>query len=176
MQEDASLRLAIDETIRLELPDSSWPQKFANERDRLTGLFPRAFVAIEHIGSTAVPLLPAKPVIDFMAGVRSITEADDLLPLLCQSGYTTSADFNATLIDRRWLMKHADGRRTHHLHLLLFASDEWEKRINFRDRLRANPSLREKYQALKERLAKSAASDRELYTAGKTEFIEMALL
>lgn len=169
------MQQAINEPVRISPYDSSWSQKFEAERNRLSELFPGAFLAIEHIGSTAVPLLSAKPIIDLMAGVRSMSEADALLPRLCANGYTTSADFNATLVNRRWLMRYSNGHRTHHLHLMIFDSKEWRRHIKFRAILKTNPEISRQYQELKSRLAETIGSDREAYTAAKEEFIEQVL-
>src|SRR4051812_46323704 len=120
MGTDHSLTHAISEEVHITAHDSQWAAQFVAERDRLLDLLPGHFTAIEHIGSTAVPRLAAKPIIDILAGLGSISEADALLQPLCAHGYETSAEFNATLPDRRWLMRHAHGRRTHHLHLVIF--------------------------------------------------------
>ena len=175
MLEDDSLQQAISEPVRLSPYDPAWPQKFDDERNRLLALYPATFVAIEHIGSTAVPRLTAKPVIDLMAGVRLISDADAILPGLCENGYATSAEFNATLVNRRWLMRYSEGRRTHHLHLIIFGGDDWDRRIKFREILRADLEISHQYHELKARLVEAVGSDREAYTAAKTAFIESAL-
>jgi GrpB-like predicted nucleotidyltransferase (UPF0157 family) len=142
-----------------------------SERIRLLRLFPEAFCSIEHIGSTAVPGLAAKPVIDMMAGVESMHVADDLLSPLCQAGYDTSMEFNATLKERRWLMLHENGKRTHHLHLLIHGQTEWLRNLAFRDAMRADPGLASRYETLKRECAILHSDDREAYTAAKTSFI-----
>ena len=111
MDEQESLRRAIYEKVDLREYDPRWPLMFEAERDRLFALFPNAFMELEHIGSTAVPGLSAKSIIDILAGVASISRADLLIDSLCRSKYTTSAEFNATLKNRRWLMRWANGRR-----------------------------------------------------------------
>jgi len=175
MREAESLQRAIVEPVRLVPYNPSWPQLFNEEESRLEVICPGEFLGIEHIGSTAVPTLLAKPVIDLMAGVRSLVQADAILPVLCANGYTTSAEFNATLGDHRWLMRHAEGYRTHHLHLLIFEGSEWRRRLMFRDALRTSPKIRSQYEALKLGLAKSVGLDRETYTAMKTEFVRETL-
>jgi GrpB-like predicted nucleotidyltransferase (UPF0157 family) len=175
MLENESLQRAIDEPVRLVPYDPSWPRFFEQEEARLHGICPEAFERIEHIGSTAVPMLSAKPVIDLMAGVPSLARADAILPILCANGYTTSAEFNATLVDSRWLMRHSEGRRTHHLHLMIFDGVGWRKRLRFRDALRVNAEIRGRYEDLKAKLVEEAGADREAYTAMKTGFIEETL-
>jgi GrpB-like predicted nucleotidyltransferase (UPF0157 family) len=141
-----SLQQAINEPVRIFPYDSSWPQKFEDEKNRLLGLFPGTFLAVEHIGSTAVPALSAKPIIDLMAGVRSMPEADAMLPRLCTNGYTTPAELNATLVDRRWLMRHSNGQRTHHLHLMIFDNEKWHEHLKFRELLKSDSEVFRQYQ------------------------------
>src|SRR5436853_7233820 len=123
MLKDDSLTQAIIEEVRIVPHDSRWAEQFVAERNRLLDLLPDHFAAIEHVGSTAVPGLAAKPIIDILAGVGSMSEADALLGPLCAHGYETSAEFNATLPDRRWVMRHECGRRTHHRHLGVFGGE-----------------------------------------------------
>lgn len=172
---NASLTQAISEEISLAAYDPRWAAQFIEERDRLWQLLPRRFTAIEHIGSTAVPQLAAKPIIDILAGVTTLREADALLDPLCAHGYETSAEFNATLPDRRWLMRHALGRRTHHLHLVVFGGEPWIRRLQFRDTLRADAAIAIRYEQLKRSLAQQYRRDREAYTHAKTAFIHEVL-
>lgn len=154
--------------------DPGWARAFERERDRLHALLPGTFVAIEHIGSTAVAGLPAKPVIDLMAGVESLDDADALVDSLCGNGYTTSREFNATLADRKWLMRWRDGHRTHHLHIVAMDSAPWRDRLAFRDALRSDAALASRYAALKSALASTNPDDREAYTDAKAEFVKAA--
>lgn len=175
MDEEESLNRAIHEEVAIVPYGKGWPSLFEEERDRLLHLFPGSFLAIEHIGSTAVPGLSAKPVIDILAGVDSISRADELMKPLCQAKYTTSIEFNASLVGRRWLMRWAEGRRTHHLHLVVYGSQEWKQRLAFRDRLRANAELAEQYKQRKLVWAAEFRLDREAYTLAKGDFIREAL-
>jgi len=175
MDEEESLSRAIHEEVAIFPYDKGWPSVFEEERDRLLHLFPGNFLAIEHFGSTAVPGLSAKPVIDILAGVDSMSRADELMKPLFQAKYTTSLEFNISLVGRRWLMRWAEGRRTHHLHLVVYRSQEWEQRLAFRNRLRASPELTEQYEQSKLVWAAEFRSDREAYTAAKGDFIMEAL-
>jgi GrpB-like predicted nucleotidyltransferase (UPF0157 family) len=168
-----SLTRAINEPVAIVPYDPAWPSRFEAERARLAALFPD--LRLEHVGSTAVPGMPAKPIIDCMAAVPSLAVADRLVDLLCANGYTTSASYNQSLGDRRWLMRHAAGRRTHHLHLVLEASPRLAECLRFRDALRADGELARRYAELKERLARECGTDREAYTVAKTAFIAAAL-
>lgn len=171
LTEEQSLAAAIHEDVRLRAHDPTWARAFDLERARLLALLPGAFLSVEHIGSTAVDGLPAKPVIDLMAGVAALESVDDLVDRLCDSGYTTSKAFNATLTDRKWLMRWHDGRRTHHLHIVVFGGAPWHDRLAFRDALRRDPALVRRYAELKTKLAATHASDREACTEAKAAFV-----
>ncbi|MEP6756588.1 MAG: GrpB family protein [Chthonomonadales bacterium] len=166
-----SLEKAINEEVALVPYDPQWPTLFEAERERLVGLFPAQLLDIQHFGSTAIPGMTAKPIIDILAGVESMTVADSLVDALLASCYTTSAEFNKTLTDRRWFMRWADGRRTHHLHIVVFGGDEWQRRLRFRDILRSDTNLAHRYALLKQELAAKHSADREAYTQAKSEFV-----
>ncbi len=150
-------------------------QAFERERARLQALLPGSFLAIEHIGSTAVPGLVAKPVIDRMAAVESLEGVDVLIDRLCAHGYATSREFNATRADRKWLMRWRDGRRTHHLHIVVLGGKPWHDRLAFRDALQRDPALADCYAKLKTELAVKHRADREAYTDAKAEFVRETL-
>jgi len=175
MNDQPSLLAAIHEEVRLHDHDPLWPSAFAAERDRLLSLLAGSFLEVQHIGSTAVPGLPAKPIIDLLGGVSSMAQAESLMDRICSSGYTTSAEFNATLTDRKWFMRWADGRRTHHLHVVVHHGAAWNERICFRDALRSQPDVASRYAALKSRLAEAHATDREAYTEAKSGFVRSVL-
>lgn len=171
MTDANSLHAAIHEDVSLQAYDSRWPDRFVAERDRLLALFPLVFVDIEHIGSTAVPGMVAKPIVDLLAGVESMAMARSLAEPLRDAAYTTSAEFNATLTDRQWFMRWADGHRTHHLHIVVHGGPVWTRHLQFRDALRASPVLAARYAALKADLAVRHPTDREAYTSAKTAFV-----
>ena len=175
MTEEESLLAAIHEGVELLPHDLAWPGAFELERSRLSSLFPGVFVAIEHIGSTAIPEMTAKPIIDILGGVDSLDGVDVLSRRLCESGYTTSEEFNASLQDRKWFMRWANGRRTHHLHVVVHDGPVWRDRLAFRDLMRANPQAAAEYESLKARLAIEYRDDREAYTEAKARFVRAAL-
>ncbi|WP_310387767.1 GrpB family protein [Roseateles sp.] len=176
MTQDESLQLAIHEEVSLCAYQAEWPAMFELERERLLAALPGMLLDVQHFGSTAVPGLAAKPIIDILVGVASMASADSLLKDLTNAGYSSSAEFNSTLVDRRWFMRHADGRRTHHLHMVVLGGAEWCRRLRFRDALRADPELADRYAMLKRKLALAHAADRELYTTAKTDFVAAVLL
>jgi len=155
-----------DARIELVEYDVSWPARFAAEVLRLARIVPA--VTWHHIGSTAVPGLPAKPIIDMMALVDDL---DAPLPaLIDRAGYRYPETYNATLTARRWLCRPSPSLRTHHLHLVA-EHEELARHLRFRDALRADAQLAADYAALKRDLAEQMPDDRESYTAAKTTFI-----
>lgn len=149
----------------------SWGEAFAREADRLAALVPG--LRAHHIGSTAVPGLAAKPVIDLMALVDDL---DGPVAALVgpSGGYSYPEAYNATLAHRRWLCRPSAAHRTHHLHLV-DREEMLERHLRFRDALRADPELAARYGELKRRLAAAHGGDRDAYTAAKREFVADAL-
>jgi GrpB-like predicted nucleotidyltransferase (UPF0157 family) len=148
--------------------DPAWPAAYQAERVRLAPLLPPG-VQLHHFGSTAVPGLAAKPVIDMIVLVDNL---DAPIAALVQRGrYQYPQAFNATLIHRRFLCYPTAAHRTHHLHLV-DEPGELERRLHFRDRLRADPVLAGEYVALKRALAERYCDDREAYTEAKGEFVK----
>ena len=146
--------------------DPAWPERFESERERLAALMPDA--EIHHIGSTAVPGMPAKPVIDVMALVEDVDAP--VRALVESGGYQYPEEFNATLDRRRWLCRPSAARRTHHLHLVEERA-ELDRHLRFRDRLRTSAELREEYARLKRDLAERFRDDREAYSEAKSAFV-----
>jgi GrpB-like predicted nucleotidyltransferase (UPF0157 family) len=175
MNDQESLLAAINEKIELCDYDASWPARFHEECDRLAALLPGVFIEIAHVGSTAVPGLRAKPIIDILAGVASMPDAESVADPLFRSGYTTSAEFNASLVDRKWFMRWRDGHRTHHLHVVVHGSGVWHEYIRFRDVVRAQPEVARRYAELKSGLTAKHALDREAYTQAKEDFVRSVL-
>ena len=161
---------------RLEAPieivpyDASWPLRFEEERSVLRqALAPWLVGPIEHIGSTAVVGLGAKPVIDIMAGVQTLHASRPAIAAATDVGYCY-APYQPDL--EHWFCKPSPAHRTHHLHLIPVGTPQWVRPIAFRDYLRANPSVAAEYEALKRRLAIEYRVDREAYTEAKRPFID----
>jgi GrpB-like predicted nucleotidyltransferase (UPF0157 family) len=166
--------VTVEAAIRIDPYDRRWPDMFLAERELLAEvLAPWLAGPIEHVGSTAVPDLPAKPVIDIMAAVESLDASRPALERLAAIGYCY-APYREDVM--HWLCKPSPEFRTHHLHLVPYRSPPWEERIAFRDRLRTDPELRNQYTELKHTLAERYRNDREAYTQSKAPFIEQALL
>jgi GrpB-like predicted nucleotidyltransferase (UPF0157 family) len=155
--------------IKIVAYDPSWPVQFQEETDVLRqALAPWLVGAIEHIGSTAVPGLSAKPVIDIMAGVQTLEESRPAIAVAARLGYCY-APYQAEL--EHWFCKPSPAFRTHHLHLIPTGSPQWLRPIAFRDYLRAHSDVALEYEALKRRLAQEHCLDREAYTEAKRPFI-----
>jgi len=154
-----------DGRVELVAYDRAWPALYETERKRLEPLVEA--VEFHHIGSTAVPGLVAKPIIDIVALVEDL---DAPVAALIDSGYQYPWAFNGTLAHRRFLCYPRASHRTHHLHLVDDRA-ELERRLYFRDRLRADQALATEYVALKRALAARYPEDREGYTEAKAPFI-----
>ena len=153
--------------------DPSWIDKFESEKAFLEPLLePWRKGPIEHVGSTAVTGLCAKPVIDIMAGVTSLSESEPARNILCQAGYQY-AEYKTDVM--HWFCKPSFAVRTNHLHLIPFQSPLWNERLAFRNLLRTNPGVAEQYAVLKQELARKFPFDREAYTDAKYPFIVRAL-
>lgn len=153
--------------------DSSWPEKFELEKNHLIAIAGDwNFGSIEHVGSTAVPGMIAKPVIDVMFGVKSLVESKPVIDILVEHGYEYWP-YKAEVM--HWFCKPSDAFRTHHLHLIPFASPLWKERIKFRDILRSDKNIATQYANLKRELAAIYKEDRETYTEKKWPFIQRVL-
>lgn len=155
-----------DARIEIVPYDRDWPRRFVAESERLQRLVPD--LALHHIGSTAVPCLAAKPVIDMMALVGDL---DAFVQPIIAAGYQYPEAYNAVLRGRRWFCRPSAAVRTHHLHLVTDRV-ELDRHLHFRDVLRQRPDLSDEYAALKRHLAQGFSEDRESYTTGKSTFVE----
>ena len=116
-----------------------WPHRFDEERRVLAVAFAGSDAIIEHIGSTAVPGLGTKPVIDVLIGVPILVEVERRIPLLEAAGYEYVQEYEQQLPDRRYFRKPRSGPRAYHVHCVVAGSDFWIRHLAFRDYLRAHP-------------------------------------
>ncbi len=149
--------------------DPSWPSTFESEATRLREALDGVLLEIHHVGSTAVPDLPAKPVIDMLAVVRDHEELDTRNPQMRSLGYTPRGEFH--IPGRRYFTRGADEARTHHLHAYVDGHHRIHDHLLFRDYLRAHAAEAAAYAALKQRLTLDAHHDIEAYCAGKEGLI-----
>lgn len=154
--------------------DPGWPALAENAALPLRALFPGA--VLEHIGSTAVARLCAKPVLDLMLGLRHPDQALAQRAALAALGYRYRPEHEAALPERRYFTRDADARSLRvHLHALPLDGPAWRQHLALRDALRGDPALRAAYAALKTRLAAEHADDKAAYQAAKAPFIRRAL-
>jgi GrpB-like predicted nucleotidyltransferase (UPF0157 family) len=156
--------------------DPRWPALYGAERARILEAVGEWVVALEHIGSTAVPGLAAKPIIDLMGGVRRLADVTPYIPPLRALGYRYVPDFEDVLPERRYFYKGDAQAHTYHLHIVERTDDFWRRHILFRDFLRAHPERMSAYDRLKRDLAARLGADREAYTEAKTAFIEAVVV
>jgi GrpB-like predicted nucleotidyltransferase (UPF0157 family) len=153
--------------------DERWPALFQEAAAELRRSLGDRILEIEHVGSTSVPGLVAKPVLDILVGVPELRRALDLVPDLEKLGYEYRPYEDTP--DRHYFRRWAGGLRTHHLSLAEPTSSHYRLTLVFRDVLRANAALAEEYGVLKHALAERFPCDREAYLEGKTEFVMQVL-
>jgi GrpB-like predicted nucleotidyltransferase (UPF0157 family) len=164
--------------ITLASYDAVWPRVFAEEAAQLQHVLGELALRIEHVGSTAVPGLAAKPVIDLQVSVGSLDDPAPLTQRLASVGYlhVPLGDFDRVY---PFFQKPHAWPTTHHVHLCVAGGEQERRHLLFRDRLRADPSLARSYLALKRRLAERHVGDtfesRERYALAKTAFVEAVL-
>jgi GrpB-like predicted nucleotidyltransferase (UPF0157 family) len=154
---------------------ATWPAHFAVVRDALLAGFAPHVVEIEHIGSTSVPGLAAKPVIDVLLGARALADIEQMIPALADLGFTYVPKYEAEIPMRRYFVKTSATAPRVHLHAVERDSRLWAEHMAFRDLLRTDAALRDGYQALKLRLAAEFADDKAAYTDAKGPFIQSAI-
>jgi GrpB-like predicted nucleotidyltransferase (UPF0157 family) len=158
-----------DEPVRIVPYDAAWPDRFEQERELLEQSIGGWITGgIHHVGSTAVPGLAAKPVIDILAGVSDLSSSRACVAPLASLDYQY-APYRAD--EMHWFCKPDPGHRTHHLHLVPTGSRRYRAELAFRNALRADRALAEGYARLKRRLAAAHAEDRDAYTEAKQDFI-----
>jgi GrpB-like predicted nucleotidyltransferase (UPF0157 family) len=166
----------IQEKIDIVPYNPKWPRIFLIEKDHLLSCLPNTIVKrIEHFGSTAVPKLSAKPIIDILVEVTSLNETKNIIvPILTSQGYEyfwrPSHGDDVPPFYAWFIKRNINGQRTHHIHMVEHDYEHWD-RLLFRDYLIEHPDVAKEYEKIKVNLAKSFPNDREAYTQSKTEFI-----
>ena len=157
-------------TVRIVPHQPEWERVFQLEQKLLERIFAGNALAIEHVGSTAVPALQAKPIIDLAVRVVDIAVVQLLENALSALGY---AERENRLKGHQRVFVRSDGEAvTHHLHVIQADCPEWDRKILFRDCLRRHPEIGQAYEALKLRLWRMVGNDRGAYTDGKRSFID----
>lgn len=160
----------MSETIEIVEYNLAWSGMFEEEKTRLLAVAGEHIEDIQHTGSTSVPGLAAKPVIDILIGMRDLSLVEKCVAPIESLGYGYFGENG--LPGRHFFRKPADTwHRTHHIHMVLKGAKEWENQTRFRDYLRAHPETRQQYQSLKRELAARFGSDRGGYTDAKEDFV-----
>ena len=152
-----------------------WPACFRAIRDELLSVLSCDDVSVEHIGSTSVVNLSAKPVIDVLVGVVSLPGLESRIPALARLGYDYRQQYEREIPERRYFVKAASILPRVHVHAVETGSPLWCGHLAFRDALRSDSSLAKEYEALKLRLAQEHPDDKELYTSAKAPFIQRVI-
>lgn len=161
-------------TLRLVPYDPAWPARFASEAMRLRAVLGGAVSAIEHVGSTAVPGLAGKPVLDVAIAVMSDTAADACIAPLEGLGYEYRGPYGDDP-RRRYYVRDVDGARVAQIHLYVLPAAAWDEKLAFRDALRADPALAAAYAAEKVRVAEAVGWEKGAYSLAKGAFVERVL-
>jgi GrpB-like predicted nucleotidyltransferase (UPF0157 family) len=162
-------------TVVLTPYSPNWPTQFRAIREDLLAVFTPLVVIIEHIGSTSVPGLAAKPVIDVLLGARSLSDIESKIKPLNEIGYSYVPKYEREIPTRRYFVKSLATSLRVHLHAVEIDSRIWQEHLAFRNALRGDANLRSEYQALKLRLAAEFANDKSAYTAAKGPFIQAVI-
>ena len=157
--------------IRVVDYDPDWPRLFRREAERIRAVLGERVVRLEHVGSTSVPGLAAKPILDLLAGRAPDVPLEGYVAALEAAGYTWRGENGVP--GRHYFVRGEP--RSRHLHLVELGGAHWRRHLAFRDALRARPALAAEYAALKHGLAARHANDREAYTDSKTAFVKDVL-
>ena len=157
--------------IQVVAHDPAWRGEFEAEARNITRALGDHVVRLHHIGSTAIPGIFAKPIIDFLMEVENIVELDDRSSVMEELGYEAMGEFG--IPGRRYFRKNnASGVRTHQVHAFEAGSTGVERHLAFRDYMIAHPVEAQAYSVLKQKLAKEHPDDIEAYMDGKDPFIK----
>jgi len=160
--------MKVGEGIEIAPYNPLWPKEFDRVRGELLAALPPWILSVEHVGSTSVPGLDAKPIIDILVVVPHLEQSLTLRPTLERIGFQYRPD---ELPDRHYFPRTVDGLRRHHVSLAEAGSWHQRNSMTFRDALRRDPILTARYGALKRRLASEVGTQRLDYLNGKTDFI-----
>ncbi len=160
-----------EDPVKLVLYNKEWAKWFINEKSKLKDCFKKAI--IEHFGSTAIPDLPAKPVIDIIVGLDDINDID--YAGIKSIGYEYKQAFEDLSPERRFFVKYTDQKISHQLHIVETNTCYWWQKLIFRDYLLAHPQAATEYFHLKEELAAKYPYKRSVYAGEKTDYIQTVI-
>ena len=149
--------------------NSHWKEEYLSEKQKLLAALHDQIVEIHHVGSTAIPDIYAKPVIDILVGVKSISAVDTYNDKMQELGYIAKGEFG--IAGRRFFLK-GQINRTNHVHIFQVGNLHIARHINFRDYMIAHPDDARRYEKLKQELAEKFRYDIDAYCEGKDAFIK----
>jgi GrpB-like predicted nucleotidyltransferase (UPF0157 family) len=160
-------------TVKLVAHDPKWTECFRNEKELLSRILAEKVLDIRHIGSTSIAGIPAKPILDIMAAVKTLSDVEVFTQDLNKIGYEDKGD--GGVAERRFFVKGTEAKRTHHLNFCEMNSFFWRSHLAFCEYLGRHPETVREYSTLKRGLADRFPNDRAAYTAGKEEFVRSVL-
>jgi len=146
-----------------------WPNLYSIEARKIAAVLAGEMMTIRHIGSTAVPGIKAKPIIDFLIEVHNIERVDEFKDAMMELRYEPRGENG--IPGRRYFIKNTEGVRTHHVHIYQTGHPNIERHVDFRDYMRTHPEEAKAYSFLKEELVQRFREDSLQYTEGKGTFI-----
>ena len=155
--------------VRLEAHNPEWAKMFEAEAKELRQLFGDLILEIEHVGSTSIPNICAKPIIDIQVSLRSLADFEQVRHLFEQAPYSVKPD---PVPDEQLIRKGEETNRLFLIHVVENGSERYINTLLFRDYLLSHPETAKAYEALKIELATKYANDRPSYTAAKSDFIQ----
>ena len=161
-------------TVKLSPYHAKWPQEFEKKKKNLQKIIGDLVIVIEHCGSTAIPGMIAKPIIDIIVGINVLSAGRQITTLMKDAGYDFPKLGNHTK-RKFFFAKGPEEKRTHYIHVVRYQGREWEKTIFFRDYLQSHPAAAQRYTKLKIKLAKKYPKDRAEYTKAKAVYIKTIL-
>lgn len=169
--------------IRMQSPveileyDPEWPRIFEKEKVKIIGVLRDKAVAVEHVGSTAVQGLGAKPIIDITVGIRDLSDAKGCIGPLESIGYEYVPEYEVEIPERRYFRKGPSNvpNKHYHLHMVEHGGDFWQRHLLFRDYLRVHTDVALDYYRLKKELAAKYRMNRKAYTEAKSAFVEAVI-
>lgn len=159
------------EPIKIVDYNPDWPSIYQVEKAKLEQALGHLILDIQHVGSTSVPGLAAKPIIDIAIGIKDYPMPDAAVQAVVDLGYEHMGEYG--IPRRHYFRKGAP--RSHHIHVVELRNPEWDKYILFRDYLRTHPDTAAGYEVLKRKVALQHGHDRTLYTDSKAPFIESVI-
>jgi len=155
--------------VELVPHNPEWSQLAEEEAKRILEQLSIPVIGVYHIGSTSIPGIKAKPILDFVIEVEDLDDIIRSTEMLGELGYISKGEYG--IPGRQFFTKDTDGERSHHLHVFQQGHPDIERHLVFRDFLRANPEAAQKYEIIKEKLAKRFPKESGNYTEAKSDFI-----